>query len=386
MFVGAIAELCDSIDMLHFVNADFDLPIDPKAFDAAQSVYWETPVNVQLVPMNPLQRHLLRLLLAPFLLKCRGLFSSFAGKTQIAAIESSISRQPDFIFVHRLPVMHSIFQIDRKLPPVFFDLDDVEHKVMFRSALNSPSWRKKISNLIQIPAIFLAECKGIRLSKKTFVCSERDRLHFRKLGLGPNVVVVPNAVNLAKGDLSVSLEKTILFLGSYAYSPNAEAAERLISRVWPLIQKQVGTARLIIAGNFPERIPAYGSNPPNVEFTGLVHDLEELYARSRVICCPIVNGGGTRLKLIEAAAHAKPMVATSIGAEGLSFENEREILICDTDDEIADCCSRLLTDDALSLLLGKSAYQKACSIYNIEIIKKNIAQELAASLNPIFPR
>ena len=111
-----------------------------------------------------------------------------------------------------------------------------------------------------------------------------------------------------------------------------------------------------------------------------MQDLEALYERSRAICCPIVNGGGTRVKLIEAAAHAKPIVATSIGAEGLSFESEREILICETDGEIAQACIRLLTDDAASLRLGKSAYDKARSCYAVDNVRKKIACEIAKSL------
>jgi glycosyltransferase involved in cell wall biosynthesis len=61
---------------------------------------------------------------------------------------------------------------------------------------------------------------------------------------------------------------------------------------------------------------------------------------------PDHNSGGTRLKLIEAAAYTKPIIATPIGAEGLLFENDREILIRESDAQIAAACSRLLSDDA----------------------------------------
>ena len=101
----------------------------------------------------------------------------------------------------------------------------------------------------------------------------------------------------------------------------------LFRRIWPLVLQQDETARLIVAGDGPELIPSYRLRPINVEFTGLVSDLDALYERSRIICCPIITGGGTRLKLIEAAAHSKPMITTPIGAEGLLFENERDILI-----------------------------------------------------------
>ena len=84
--------------------------------------------------------------------------------------------------------------------------------------------------------------------------------------------------------------------------------------------------------------------------------------RSRVVCCPVANGGGTRLKLIGAAAHAKPIVATPVGAEGLIFENKLEILICDADSRIAQGCIRLLTDDAMALQLGGRLSQGVLSL------------------------
>lgn len=372
LFVGAIAELCDTIEMFYFVTPEYLEGIDYKTFSATQSDYWGTPISVKLVPRNPWQQHKS--------LKYRDQCCQFTGETQIAALEASISSRPDFIFAHRLMMMIPILQVGHELPPLFLDLDDVEHRVMFRSALNSQSWRKKAVNLLRVPGILAAERAAIRSSRKTFVCSERDRRHLRILGMGANVEVAPNAVEIANCGASVSPEKTILFIGNYTYSPNVEAAERLISQILPLIRQQVGAARLIIAGNYPELIPAYASSPPNVEFTGPVPDLEPLYARSRVICCPILNGGGTRIKLLEAAAHAKPIVSTAVGAEGLSFENELEILIRNRDSEIAQACCRLLTDDTLSLRLAKSAYRKICSHYEPGSIKKTIARQMMEGL------
>ena len=185
---------------------------------------------------------------------------------------------------------------------------------------------------------------------------------------------------LPKSKNHVYPQRTVLFLGNHRYGPNAEAAERLISRIWPLVLQQDENARLIIAGDCPERIPSYRLRPLNVEFTGLVSDLDGLYQRSRIICCPIITGGGTRLKLIEAAAYAKPMITTPIGAEGLLFENDREILIRDSDAQIAAACSRLLSHDSECLELGSHAYRKAASIYSVDIVKQRIKSELLATL------
>jgi len=268
----------------------------------------------------------------------------------------------------------------QNLPPVFFDLDDVEHRYAYRRALNSKSLSRAVYRLSGIPKIMIAERRAIRSTVSTFVCSEVDQSYLASLGIG-NVTVIPNAIVVPKSKRSVYPQHTILFLGLYKYPPNAEAAERLISRIWPLVLQQDETARLIVAGDGPELIPSYRLRPINVEFTGLVADLDALYERSRIICCPMITGGGTRLKLIEAAAHSKPMITTPIGAEGLLFENERDILIRKSDAQIAAACSRLLSHDTECLELGSNAYRKALLLYDVDIVKQRIKSELLATLS-----
>jgi hypothetical protein len=74
------------------------------------------------------------------------------------------------------------------------------------------------------------------------------------------------------------------------------------------------------------------------------------------------------------------MITTPMGAEGLLFENDREILIRDSDAQIAAACSRLLSHDSECLELGSRAYRKAMSLYDVDIVKQRIKSELLATL------
>jgi glycosyltransferase involved in cell wall biosynthesis len=117
------------------------------------------------------------------------------------------------------------------------------------------------------------------------------------------------------------------------------------------------------------------SSPAGVEFTGIVPDIELLYGRTRVVCCPLTNGGGTRVKLIEAAAYAKPIVSTTMGAEGLAFTDGNNILIRERDADIADACVQLLEDDAQCSTLGAAAYRLATTAYDRQAVKTLIMRE-----------
>ena len=385
-FVQSIADICHETEILHFVDPEFLQTVDHNSLASAEEDNWGTSVKISIGLKNQWRRWQIHIapFIAPFSLKYEKYddrFPCLVGKTQISTITTELLSQPDFVFAHRLSAMLALSQIGKTqdLPPVFFDLDDVEHRYAYRRALNAPTLSRTMYRLSGVPKVIIAERKAIRSADKTFVCSEVDRSHLASLRMG-NIAVIPNAVVVPKSQSPVYPQRTVLFLGNYRYPPNAEAAERLISRIWPLVLQQDETSRLIVAGDCPELIQSYRLRPLNVEFTGLVSDLDALYERSRIICCPIITGGGTRLKLIEAAAYAKPMITTPIGAEGLLFENDREILIRDSDAQIAAACSRLLSHDSECLELGSHAYRKAASIYSVDIVKQKIKSELLATV------
>ena len=97
------------------------------------------------------------------------------------------------------------------------------------------------------------------------------------------------------------------------------------------------TAELRLVGPAPEEIAAYGRAPDGVKFCGFVPSLEEAYASARIVVCPIRYGGGTRVKLVEAAGWGKPIVSTTLGAEGLGMINDVHALIADSPEAACGC-------------------------------------------------
>jgi glycosyltransferase involved in cell wall biosynthesis len=373
--VAALGAIADDVEMLHFLPpGHWAFTMDPRALNEAQTARWGTSVTVTLAPVPPVRRSVIRLALGLFSGSSHPAYSPFTGSQQAAAFDRCADQRPGVIFVHRLMGMGPLLRRRRPLPPILFDLDDVEHWVKIRAALGTPSWLTKLLRLLQAPALIASERRAIRLAARTFVCSETDRKYLQGWGL-QGVVTIPNAVSIPPQPQPVAAEKTIMLIGGYHYKPNIEAAQRLITAIWPRVRAQAPDARLIIAGGTPELIPAFRSCPPGVEFTGIVEDLENLYRRSRIVCSPLSNGGGTRVKLIEAAAYAKPMVSTTMGAEGLSFRAGTDILIHDDDCGIADACIRLLEDDAWCARLGLAAYQVARAAYDRDAVKKLITAE-----------
>jgi glycosyltransferase involved in cell wall biosynthesis len=379
MFVSSIARVCTEIDIVHFAPpGHWSLDIDPIELSEIQSSYWGLKVSALVEPIEAVKPSWSTYARSIFSASYQGSFSGFDGQNQIAA---GLRRDPNYLFVHRLTAMIPILRIREKLPPVFFDLDDIEHWSLARAALDKASSPRKPVRLLHVPALFLAEYRAARLAQKISVCSELDKLYLQKVGFGKGVISIPNSIEIPNNISSAPKQPTILLLGPLRWPPNADAADRLISRIWPRVRSKVPTARLIIAGDSPQSVRSFASNPTGVEFPGVVADLEQLYRESRVICCPITRGGGTRLKLVEAAAFGKAMVSSTIGAEGLSFEHETEILIRDEDDAMADACICLLTDDGLCERLGNAAHKKAQLYYDLDKTRDRIQMHLLESIS-----
>ena len=169
--------------------------------------------------------------------------------------------------------------------------------------------------------------------------------------------------------------KTILFVGSMGYSANKDAARWMATRVWPRLRRIfTGSLRLIIAGSHPGTSLVRLGRRRGIEVTGTVSDIGRLYAAADVAIVPIRFGGGTRIKLLEAAVWRVPIVSTTIGAEGTSFRRGRDLLIADNAERFAQSCNILLRRPTY----GKGLAQRACMRINQEYSADHWARQVVS--------
>jgi len=283
-----------------------------------------------------------------------------SGAEQVAAVRRHLAQEPDAVFAHRLTAMAPLLELPAVRAPTFFDLDDIEHVAFERRLETPPPGPGKRLLRLQLPALKRAERKAIERCAATFVCSKSDRDYLTRIYETDAVEVVPNAVEIPPpaslrdaGDTGNAGER-VLFLGSFAYTPNQEAAERLL-RLWPRVREAWPTARLVLAGPDAHLVSGHDRPPEGVEFPGFVDDLGALYRRTSVVCAPITAGGGTRVKLLEAGAWSRPIVATRIAAEGIGFEDGVHYLEREDDAALAAAIAALLGDPARRRRLGEAA-------------------------------
>jgi glycosyltransferase involved in cell wall biosynthesis len=190
------------------------------------------------------------------------------------------------------------------------------------------------------------EARSVRRATATFAVSTADVTHFRSLG-GRDVVLVPNGVDNELFELPVAAHRpeTVLFFGELSYRPNLEGISRFIQRSWPLVAANHPDATLRIVGpSTPSSLADLAGKTAGVELVGLVDDLATELAASALVVVPIWSGGGTRIKVLEALAAAKPLVGTSLGVEQIGFADGVHGLVADSDDGLASSVCSLLED------------------------------------------
>jgi polysaccharide biosynthesis protein PslH len=169
-----------------------------------------------------------------------------------------------------------------------------------------------------------------------------------------NVHLLPFGIELDES-INVKHEGTGFYhLGSMDWMPNIEGIRWLMDNVVPILEEKAPSIRITLAGrNMPSWV--YDYNSPVVEIAGEVDDAQKFVASKSVLLVPLLSGSGIRIKIIEAMALGKAVISTSIGAEGISFADHKNIMIADTPEQFADSILQLQNDKNKIFSLGEQA-------------------------------
>jgi glycosyltransferase involved in cell wall biosynthesis len=135
-------------------------------------------------------------------------------------------------------------------------------------------------------------------------------------GWGAEVVLAPNGVEIVPYQPS-PIDGYALAMASYDYEPNATAVRALVRDVWPLVRRELPTARLVVAGRGSESLRPELNGADGVHVTGTVDDVSTVYAGAACSLAPATTGGGAQLKLTESASRGRGVVMTPFAATGL---------------------------------------------------------------------
>lgn len=199
--------------------------------------------------------------------------------------------------------------------------------------------------------LFLPSCTEIWVTS----AAEADRM--RAIAPSGKVIVVPNSIDETTIPLSPApANEDVGFVGTYSYRPNRDAASYLATRVWPLLRRHRPEARLRLAGSgLPPTAVHRLARVPGVEVCGPVQDSVAFVASCAVIGLPVRLRGGVPLKLVEAMACGRAVVATPELVAGLPVRDGVDVLVRDSPVDFAAALEQLLANPQLAASLGTRA-------------------------------
>jgi glycosyltransferase involved in cell wall biosynthesis len=195
------------------------------------------------------------------------------------------------------------------------------------------------------------EVSALRKADVVVVTSQEDAGAARDAGAG-DVRVVPNGA--ADGYLAMPLESSprrLLFVGWAGHSPNRDALDWWLREIVPHLEDDAVLD--VVGGGWQDFEPR-----ARLRTHGYVEDLQPLLSGS-VVVAPLRVGGGTKIKMLEAMAAGRPIVATSIAAEGLPIRDGIECLVRDTPDAFAAAVNEIRHNPDLGMRLGEAARDAA---------------------------
>ncbi|MEA2211754.1 MAG: hypothetical protein QOF83_1702 [Solirubrobacteraceae bacterium] len=173
---------------------------------------------------------------------------------------------------------------------------------------------------------------------------------------GVTPVAIPLGIEIPPAPLDPvgSGASSVVFVGGYAHTPNIDAALRLLRSIMPSVRVRVPGVKLMIVGDNPsdEMRAAAGAHD---EITGRVPAVAPYLDRAAVVALPIRLGGGMRVKLLEALAAGKAVVASPVAAAGLAAHDGHVLRIADSDEDFTTAITELIADDQARINLGHGA-------------------------------
>ena len=251
---------------------------------------------------------------------------------------------------------------------------NLEHIIWRRLAKETSNPAKKIylnllSNQLKSYEIeILSKVDGIA------AISKEDEFKYKNFNQGSKTVTIPFGIDVFKYKFNVvSKNKKIKFfhLGAMDWKPNLEAVGWLLKEIWPEILHYNSKAELHLAGkNMPKWL--IDKRDKNVFNHGNVADAKDFMQKYDVMLVPILSAGGIRVKIIEGMALGKTIISTKIGAEGLSYVNNENILIADSPEDFGKISEKLFSKKDELIRIGENARRHVLENYDQSNISKKL--------------
>jgi len=235
----------------------------------------------------------------------------------------------------------------------------------------------KIFIYVQYKKLLYFEKKMCPKFDKCIVVSDADKKILKRMCSIDNFEIVPNGVDIEYFKPSNGRIKShsLVWTGGMAGLCNKDAVDYFLEEIYPIIKTKLPDVTATFIGSSPtDKLTALANTSSNIIATGYVDDVRPFVAESAVFVAPLRSGSGTKIKILNAMAQGKAVVTTTVGAEGIDAENNKNILITDDPEEFARNTIYLLEHPEAAKKMGENGRKLIEEKYAWEVIFKQMDQ------------
>jgi polysaccharide biosynthesis protein PslH len=268
--------------------------------------------------------------------------------------------------------------------PKILNHHNIESQMMFRRFLKEKNLFKKIYFFWEAIKLKIYEKKMCLKFDYNLTVSDLDKERLKKICPGIKIEVISNGVDIdyfkpQNNNVEVG---TLIFAGGMSWYPNRDAMLFFCKNIWLILKKYWPEVKVnIIGSNPPNFILKLSQQDPNLIAHGFVEDVRPYLEKAHVYVCPIRDGGGTKVKILDALAMGKPVVAHPVAVEGIDLEPEKQVLLASTPQEFAQQIIRLFRDKNLCDLLSKNGRNLVVEKYGFKKIGDKLSKVYLSLMN-----
>lgn len=252
--------------------------------------------------------------------------------------------------------------------PVVLTHHDVQSHLFRRRLDHERRWMHRVYLRREVGKLVAAERRWTRAATLNVTVSSLDATRLRETAGDVAVEVVENGVDVEYFRPSAGAGRGLVFAGSLGTYPNRDAVGYLLREIWPLLAGDADWTLTLVGRDPPPEACRASARDPHVTVTGRVADVRPHIAAGAIYVCPLRIGGGTRLKVLDALAMAKPLVATRLAVEGLSLIPGEHYLPAESPQDFVREIRRLAGDPELAARLGGAGRRLVEATYSWDVI------------------
>ncbi|MDM7859647.1 glycosyltransferase family 4 protein [Alteromonas sp. ASW11-36] len=286
----------------------------------------------------------------------------------------------DFIHVDTMGLIDHLPREQRFECPVVINHHNAEHAMMERRAQKESNILKRWYYQLEARKIACFDADRMQKYQRHIVCSAPDGQALKALNSKIETSVVPNGVPFLPEVKRTPIKGQLLFIGGLDWYPNTDAITFLLRDVCPMIIDRGLDVKIDIIGKNPsEEITALAQRYDFIEIHGYVDDISIFYAQAQAFLCPLRDGGGTKLKVLDAMNHGLPVIGTDIAFEGIAIQDGASGFKAESANEICDTIEKLLNSAAELDLVGVRARKLIKDEYDSHAISQNYTEFIQSS-------